>query len=104
MDTPLKNYSSGMHARLGFALAVNLEPDILLVDEILSVGDEAFQKKCIDWMERFRSSGKTLVLVSHDAGLVSEFCDRACVLDHGRLVFTGVAAEAVKRYHNLLPK
>jgi ABC-type polysaccharide/polyol phosphate transport system ATPase subunit len=102
MDTPIKNYSSGMHARLGFALAVQLDPDVLLVDEVLAVGDEAFQQKCMDQIERFRSHGKTIIFVSHSAETVKMICDRACVLDHGRLVFLGEATEAIDRYHQLL--
>ena len=89
MDTSLKNYSSGMQARLGFALAVNLDPDILLVDEILAVGDEAFQRKCMARMEQFRSAGKTIVFVSHSPEDVRRICDRACVLDFGSMVFLG---------------
>jgi ABC-2 type transport system ATP-binding protein len=102
MDTPIKNYSSGMHARLGFALAVQLDPDVLLVDEVLAVGDEAFQQKCMGQIERFRAQGKTIIFVSHSADTVKIVCDRACVLDHGRLVFFGKAAEAIERYHGLL--
>jgi ABC-2 type transport system ATP-binding protein len=102
MDTPIKNYSSGMHARLGFALAVQLDPDVLLVDEVLAVGDEAFQQKCMDQIERFRAQGRTIVFVSHSAETVKMICDRACVLDRGRLVFLGKAAEAIDRYHQLL--
>ncbi len=102
IDVPLKNYSSGMYARLGFALAVNLKPEVLLVDEILSVGDLEFQKKCISKMENFRSQGKTIVFVSHDAATVRKFCDRACVLDHGRLVFLGKPEQAIETYHGLL--
>jgi ABC-type polysaccharide/polyol phosphate transport system ATPase subunit len=102
MDTPIKNYSSGMHARLGFALAVQLDPDVLLVDEVLAVGDEAFQQKCMEQIERFRAQGRTIVYVSHNAETVKMICERACVLDHGRLVFLGKAAEAIDRYHQLL--
>jgi len=102
MDTPMKNYSSGMQARLGFGLAVNLNPDVLLVDEVLAVGDEAFQKKCIARMERLRSSGKTIVFVSHSAEDVRKICDRACVLDLGSVVFFGDRDEAIDRYHELL--
>ena len=104
MDAPLKNYSSGMYARLGFALAVNLKPDVLLVDEILSVGDEAFQRKCIDKMESFRAEGKSIILVSHSPDAVKGFCDRACVLDHGKLMYLGDAGEAIETYHGLLAK
>jgi ABC-type polysaccharide/polyol phosphate transport system ATPase subunit len=102
MDTPVKNYSSGMHARLGFALAVNLDPDILLVDEVLAVGDEAFQRKCMVRMEDFRNAGKTIVFVSHSPEAVKKICDRACVLDFGSVIFLGKTAEAIDRYHALL--
>jgi ABC-2 type transport system ATP-binding protein len=102
MDTAVKNYSSGMQARLGFALAVNLDPDILLVDEILAVGDEAFQRKCMARMEQFRNAGKTIVFVSHSPEDVKKICDRACVLDFGSVIFVGKTDEAVDRYHALL--
>jgi ABC-2 type transport system ATP-binding protein len=102
MDTPIKNYSSGMHARLGFALAVNLNPDVLLVDEVLAVGDEAFQRKCMGQIEKFRAEGKTIVFVSHNPDDVKNVCDRACVLDHGSMVFLGKAQEAIEHYHELL--
>lgn len=102
MDTPLKNYSSGMHARLGFALAVNLKPDVLLVDEILAVGDESFQRKCSDQIGRFRTQGKTIVFVSHSVEDVKNICDRVCVLDHGHVMFLGKPPEAIERYHQLL--
>jgi ABC-type polysaccharide/polyol phosphate transport system ATPase subunit len=102
MDTAVKNYSAGMQARLGFALAVNLDPDILLVDEILAVGDEAFQRKCMARMEQFRSAGKTIVFVSHNPEDVKKICDRACVLDFGSVIFLGRTDEAVDRYHELL--
>jgi len=102
MDTPIKNYSSGMQARLGFGLAVNLNPDVLLVDEVLAVGDEAFQRKCMARMEQFRSAGKTIVFVSHSPDDVKKICDRACVLDSGSVVFLGKTDEAIDRYHALL--
>ncbi len=104
MDTPIKNYSSGMHARLGFALAVNLDPDVLLVDEVLAVGDEAFQRKCIEQINEFRAQGKTIVFVSHSAEAVKNNCDRACVLDHGAMVFLGKANDAIDHYHELLQR
>lgn len=102
MDTAVKNYSSGMQARLGFALAVNLDPDILLVDEILAVGDEAFQRKCMARMEQFRSAGRTIVFVSHSPEGVRKICDRVCVMDSGSAVFLGKTDEAIERYHALL--
>ena len=102
IDTPMKNYSSGMHARLGFALAVNLNPEVLLVDEVLAVGDEAFQEKCMNQMQSFRAAGKTIIFVSHNPGSVKGICDRACVLDHGAMIFQGKADAALDRYHELL--
>lgn len=102
MDVPIKNYSSGMQARLGFGLAVNLSPDVLLVDEIFAVGDEAFQEKCIKRMEEVRAAGKTIVFVSHDPKAIRDFCDGVCLLDRGSLVFSGKPAEALDRYHALV--
>lgn len=102
MDTPIKNYSSGMHARLGFALAVNLNPDVFLVDEVLAVGDESFQHKCKKQIDNFRAQGKTIIFVSHSAEDVKNICDRACVLNHGALIFLGKADEAIDRYHEML--
>ena len=102
MDVPIKNYSSGMHARLGFALAINLNPQVLLVDEIFAVGDEAFQRKCIEKMEEFRGEGRTIIFVSHAAETIKNFCERACLLDHGSLVFLGAPSKAIEEYHRLL--
>ena len=102
IDMPIKNYSSGMQARLGFALAVNLDPDILLVDEVLAVGDETFQQKCIKQINKFRTEGKTILFVSHSPEAVKNICDRACVLDHGSPVFLGKSGEAIEHYHSLL--
>ncbi len=102
MDTPIKNYSSGMHARMGFALAVNLNPDVLLVDEVLAVGDEPFQHKCKEQIDQFRAQGKTIIFVSHSAEDVKNICDRACVLNQGSLIFLGKADEAIDRYHEIL--
>jgi ABC-type polysaccharide/polyol phosphate transport system ATPase subunit len=102
MDTPIKNYSSGMQARLGFALAVNLNPDMLLIDEVLSVGDEAFQQKCMDQIDRYQEKGKTILFVSHSADAVKNICDRVCVLEHGSLVFLGKPEQAIDHYHKLL--
>ena len=102
MDLPIKNYSSGMQARLGFALAVGLQPDLLLVDEILSVGDEAFQKKCIEKMKQIQLAGKTVVLVSHNSEMIKNFCDRVCFLDQGLLRSIGKPEEVLRDYHELL--
>jgi ABC-2 type transport system ATP-binding protein len=102
MDVPIKNYSSGMQARLGFGLTVSLDPDVLLVDEIFAVGDEAFQKKCTEKMRGFRAKGKTIVFVSHSAETIKNFCDRVCLLDRGSVAFEGKPAEGVEEYHKLL--
>ncbi|MGB7755384.1 MAG: ABC transporter ATP-binding protein [Salinisphaera sp.] len=90
---PVKNYSSGMQARLGFAVAVHLEPEILLADEILSVGDEAFKEKCVNRIAELREGGMTLILVSHAKDQVAQFCDRFVRLDHGRVVEQGLTSE-----------
>ena len=100
----MKHYSSGMYVRLGFAVAVNVEPDVLLVDEVLAVGDEAFQRKCLDRVRQFQRDGRTIVFVTHGADLVRQICDRAAVLDHGRMVGLGLPGEAVRVYReHLLP-
>ncbi len=85
IDEPVKHYSSGMYVRLGFAVAVNLDPDVLLVDEVLAVGDEAFQVKCLSRIKQFQTEGRTIVFVTHAAETARQICDRALVLDHGRL-------------------
>lgn len=99
---PIKNYSSGMTARLGFACATIVDPEILLVDEVLAVGDEAFQKKCLDRIESLKSRGKSIVLVTHDMGAVERFCDRVYLLDHGNLIFEGEPLKAIPRYREAL--
>lgn len=86
IDTPLKHYSTGMQMRLGFAIAVHLEPQILLADEILAVGDQNFQEKCFARMTELRRNGMTLILVSHSTTQVDQFCDRFVRLDHGRII------------------
>ena len=96
IDTQVKFYSSGMYVRLAFAVAVHVDPDILLVDEVLAVGDEPFQKKCIDRIREFQSEGRTIVLVTHALGQVAELCDRAVVLENGRLVADGPPRESLK--------
>jgi len=89
IDNPVKHYSSGMYVRLGFAVAVHVDPDILLVDEVLAVGDEAFAKKCLDKIAEFQQEGRTILFVTHSLDLVDQICDRGIVLDHGRVVFDG---------------
>jgi ABC-type polysaccharide/polyol phosphate transport system ATPase subunit len=102
IDLPVRTYSSGMYMRLGFAVAAHIEADILLLDEVFAVGDEAFQRKCIDHVLQFREQGGTVCFVSHDAGAVERLCERAVLLTHGRVDFEGGTNEAVKRYHALL--
>lgn len=89
IDAPVKIYSSGMYVRLGFAVAVNVEPEILLVDEVIAVGDEQFQHKCLQHMELLRAAGTTILFVSHNSGLIRELCDGAGWLDHGRMCSVG---------------
>jgi ABC-2 type transport system ATP-binding protein len=104
IDNQVKYYSSGMYVRLGFAVAVNMEPDILLVDEVLAVGDESFQRKCLERVRQFQRDGRTIVFVTHGADLVREICNRAAVLDHGATVALGLPGEAVRAYReHLLP-
>ena len=86
IDQQVKHYSSGMYVRLGFAVAVNVDPDVLLVDEVLAVGDETFQRKCLDRVHQFQDEGRTIVVVTHAADLVRRICTRVVVLDHGDLV------------------
>jgi ABC-2 type transport system ATP-binding protein len=89
IDNPVKHYSSGMYVRLGFSVAVHVDPDILLVDEVLAVGDEAFARKCLDKIAQFRREGRTILFVTHSLDLVEQICDRGIVLDHGRVIFDG---------------
>jgi ABC-2 type transport system ATP-binding protein len=89
IDNQVKNYSSGMYVRLGFAVAVHIDPDILLVDEVLAVGDEAFQEKCLGKIEEFQREGRTILLVSHSLDLVEKICTKTVVLDHGDAKFIG---------------
>lgn len=96
IDTQVKFYSSGMYVRLAFAVAVNVDPDLLLVDEVLAVGDEPFQKKCMDKIADFQSEGRTIVLVSHSADQVGSLCDRVLVLDHGEVQHDGDTAEGLR--------
>jgi len=99
-ELPVATYSQGMFLRLGFAIAAHLDADVLLVDEVLAVGDEAFQRKCEERIAAQIAGGATLVLVSHDAALVERTCARVIVLDHGRLVFDGPTAEGLAYYRS----
>ena len=98
MDTPVKRYSSGMRVRLAFAVAAHLEPEILILDEVLAVGDAAFQEKCLEKIEATKHSGVTILFVSHSSASVKQLCNRAIVLNEGRLVFEGSADEATNFY------
>jgi lipopolysaccharide transport system ATP-binding protein len=98
IDEPVKIYSSGMYVRLGFAVAVNVEPEILLVDEVIAVGDEEFQRRCMSHMNQLQDNGTTIVLVSHNTGLMVDLCDSLGWLDHGRLVEVGDPAKVVASY------
>ncbi|MBA2642185.1 MAG: ABC transporter ATP-binding protein [Actinobacteria bacterium] len=98
MDTPVKRYSSGMHVRLAFSVAAHLEPEILLVDEVLAVGDAEFQKRCLGRMEDLGESGRTVLFVSHNMQAISQLCDRAILLDHGHVVREGSSGEVVAQY------
>jgi ABC-type polysaccharide/polyol phosphate transport system ATPase subunit len=102
IDVPVRTYSSGMFVRLGFAIAANLPADVLLIDEVLAVGDEAFQRKCEAQIARQIEAGATLVLVSHDASLIERTCARVVVLDGGEVVCDAPAGEALPFYHRLM--
>ncbi len=102
IDQPVKTYSSGMYVRLGFAVAIHVDPDILVVDEALAVGDEAFQRKCFAKIQNFKDGGGTLLFVSHSAGAVIELCDQALCLDQGEMLFSGTPKQVVTLYHKLI--
>ena len=101
-DVPVRTYSSGMYMRLGFSVAMHIQPDILLLDEVLAVGDEAFQQKCYGKIGDFKRAGGTIVFVSHDPGAVERLCDEAVLLDHGRSVERGSSGDVVRAYHRRL--
>ena len=101
-DVPVRTYSSGMYMRLGFSVAMHVQPDVLLLDEVFAVGDEAFQQKCYAKIWEFKRSGGTIVFVSHDPGAVENVCERAILLEHGRCVESGPAGEVVRAYHRRL--
>ncbi len=102
IDSPVKQYSSGMFMRLAFSIATEIDPEILLIDEILSVGDAEFQEKCDARMRNFRRRGKTIVLVSHSTVAVQAICDRAILLDHGRILADGPVKQVVHEYESLV--
>ena len=102
IDDPVKVYSSGMYVKLGFAVAVHVDPDVLLIDEVLAVGDEAFQEKCLARIKGFQDAGKTILFVSHALDQVRTLCDRAIVLDHGKVVYDGGSDHAVALLRGLL--
>lgn len=102
IDQPVKNYSSGMYVRLGFSVAINVDPEILVVDEVLAVGDAEFQEKCQRKFTDFRAEGKTVILVSHDMSAVTAMCDRVAWLKRGRLVAAGEAAPTIAAYYESL--
>ena len=98
IDTPVKRYSSGMYVRLAFSVAAHLEPEILLVDEVLAVGDAEFQQRCLGRMEAFGESGRTVIFVSHNMQTIAQLCDRAILLERGQVVLDGDSADVVARY------
>jgi len=98
IDMPVKRYSSGMHARLGFAVAAHVDPDVMLVDEIFAVGDASFQRKCFDYIHTFLKSGKTAIFVSHYMSIVEQLCTRVLWLDHGRMAMIGPPGEVLNAY------
>jgi lipopolysaccharide transport system ATP-binding protein len=100
LDTPVKRYSSGMYVRLAFAVAAHLDPDILMVDEVLAVGDAAFQKKCLGKMQDIGSQGRTVLFVSHSMPMIQRLCDRALLFSQGRLIASGKAQDVTRQYLN----
>jgi ABC-type polysaccharide/polyol phosphate transport system ATPase subunit len=102
IDTPVKFYSSGMFVRLGFAVAVAADPDVLLVDEVLAVGDFAFQLKCFARMQEIRAQGTTIVVVSHNINVIRGFCSRSLVMSHGQKVFDGATFDAISEFYNVV--
>ncbi len=100
VDVPVKQYSSGMYMRLAFSVATEVDPEILILDEILAVGDIAFQQKCFDRLRKFREAGKTILLVTHSLDQVVELCDRAILMDNGHLLADGKPDEVVELFHS----
>ena len=104
IDQPVKHYSSGMYVRLGFAVAVEVNPEILLIDEVLAVGDATFQKKCLDKMREFRQQRKTMLIISHDLQTIQKVSDRILLLDHGQVLWLGDPQKIVENYRGLTRK
>ena len=102
IDQPVRTYSSGMYLRLAFAAAMEFDPSILIIDEVLTVGDERFQQKCLERIQTFRAQGKTLIVTSHDAGLIQTLCDQVLVLEEGRVVVQADPKSALTCYHDLM--
>lgn len=104
IDVPVRTYSAGMHLRLGFAIAAQLDPDILLIDEVLAVGDATFQKKCLTKLEDFKEDGKTILFVSHNLNLIRQLCQRVILIDKGTIVCDGDFEEVINKYFALIDK
>ncbi|MGH9664544.1 MAG: ABC transporter ATP-binding protein [Bryobacteraceae bacterium] len=102
IDEPLRTYSTGMYVRLAFSVAVTVDPEILIIDEVLAVGDQDFQAKCYDRIHSFRKAGKTFLCVSHSKSVVMDLCDRAIWLDHGELIMTGDTKDVFEAYEGRL--
>ena len=102
IDTPVKHYSSGMGLRLGFAVAAHLETEILVVDEVLAVGDAAFQKKCLGKMGEVAGQGRTILFVSHNMDAIANICSKTCVFEQGKIIFNGSTGEAISHYYDLV--
>ncbi len=102
IDNQVRFYSSGMYVRLGFAVAVNVDPDVLLIDEVLAVGDERFQQKCMDRVHQFQEEGRTIVVVSHSADVMRQICDRVVVIEGGRIVSVAPPGEAIRAFRDCL--
>jgi homopolymeric O-antigen transport system ATP-binding protein len=100
IDTPVKHYSSGMYVRLGFAVAAHTNPEIFLIDEVLAVGDEGFQRKCLRMLAAHKAAGKTMILVSHQLNRIEDVCDRCIYMDRGELLFDGSTRQAIVRYRD----
>jgi ABC-type polysaccharide/polyol phosphate transport system ATPase subunit len=102
VDVPVRTYSNGMFVRLGFAIAAHLDADVLLIDEVLAVGDEAFQRKCLQRIREQIAGGTTLILVSHDASAIEAVCERVVVLEGGEVAYDGPVGEGMDFYHRLM--